>query len=157
MIVGAAIGASASAFHYLSSLYQANGPEHFAVYGWEKGSRAFIIALMGWLFGIVLIGGPIWRLLHKAGKRQWYVALVTGAAIPFFVPLAYQTGFFTGQNFFGSSYYGSGGQQRIDGALTAFGWKMAFLQSFHSAVAGGVIGLTVWLIAYRRANESHVV
>ena len=127
------------------------------MYGWDKGRRAFIGAMIGWLFGIVLFGGPIWRLLHKAGKRQWYVALVAGAAIPFFVLFAYQTGFFTGQNFFGSSYYGRGGWQRIDGTLTAFGWKITFLESFRFAVAGGVIGLTVWVIAYRRAKESHVV
>ena len=84
-----------------------------------------------WLWGILIFGMPVWFLLHKAGWREWYVAVSAGAVIPVF-RLMILSNVFSNQRDFAS----------VIKIATIF------------APIGIIVSLVIWLIAYRRIETA---
>lgn len=147
LLAGACIGAAIFCAQYLIGVYEINGVEHFKEWAVSKGIRVFIPAYVIWLIALCLFGGPIWAVLHMKKRTNWYFALSAGFIIPFIIILSEGTGYFTGNSGY-TSFYANGGDQVIDGRLTPFGWRMAFLTALEYAGVGIVISLAIWWINY---------
>gem|GEM_PF-6802229 len=152
LIVGALIGAAIICAQYLIGVYQVNGTEYFREYGLSNGMAILTFAFVIWLFAICLFGVPVWAILHKKKYTYWVCPLLAGFLIPFIIVFAMQTGFFTGRSGY-TSYYANGGDQVIEGRLTAFGWKMAFLMALQYATIGSLIALAIWFINYKTSKD----
>jgi len=119
----------------------------------DLAGMLFIYGLLflPWILGLTVFGGPVWAVLHEAGKRQWYHAMLAGFCVPFIVLLVANTGFLTGQSASGHfSLYANGGRQWVDGQMTAFGWYVAFRSAAITGSFGTILGLLIWYAAYRR-------
>src|SRR4051812_32073829 len=50
-----------------------------AAYGsWRVNVFVFVAALTVWAIGLVIVGLPLWWVLHRSGYRAWYVAAAAG-------------------------------------------------------------------------------
>ncbi|WP_051683316.1 hypothetical protein [Sphingomonas sp. UNC305MFCol5.2] len=112
------------------------------------GQREPLNLLGGWLIGgifsglaITAVGGPVWLVMHVAGRRRaWHAALV-GAVIAMVI-------------FVGAQTYGFGmlDMPEMDGRTWLFRWLSAMASSVLLAGLAAVIAVIMWRIAYRR-NE----
>ena len=150
LVAGAALGAAVTTIDYLTSQYKINGHEYFLKWGFSNGLTVLSVSFLVWLFCIVIFGGPLWSFLHLKGFRSWRFAAIFGGIIPFIVVFCTQTGFLTGRAAGNLSYYGSGGQQWLDGKLTPFGWKIAIIDAGSFALIGMFVAILIWRTAYRR-------
>lgn len=154
LLVGAALGTAITATRYLIGLFEANGSAHFAEWWFSKGGRISLMAYPVWFGFIVVFGGPVWLLLHRLKFRHWLAASISGAVISSVGILAMATRMFSGRAGSKWTYYGSGGQQWVDGVMTPFGWKMAFINAAEFGLIGSIVALAIWAVAYSR-NEPH--
>lgn len=148
LIFAAFLGASIVCLEYLVGVYQGNGAEYFREYGAPVGLTVFISAFMIFLLALCLFGGPVWIVLHRKRWTHWICALSAGFLIPFVINFAMQTSFLTGSSPY-TSFYANGGDQVLEGRLTSFGWKMAFLSSLYYAVVGTALSMSIWFINYK--------
>lgn len=150
LLLAAGLAAGVTALDYGLAVYHSPQWGSVKQYAFSNITYVFGVAFFVWLIGLALCGGPVWHVMHLSGLRKWYHAMLAGFSVPFVVLLATGTGFFTGRKSGNWSSYANGGQQWVDGHITAFGWLMA-LQS--SALFGGIgagLGLVIWRTAYRR-------
>ena len=152
LVAGAAVGSIVTTIQYLIGLYQVNGAQHFAEFGFWKGAGVAIIAFLIWFFFIAICGGPVWYLLDRFRARSWLTAGISGAFVCFVCMLALLTGLFTGRSNGSFSAYSSGGWTWRNGFITSFGWERAFITSAEFGLVGAIIGLVVWAVAYRRGS-----
>jgi|GEM_PF-1695458 hypothetical protein len=105
--------------------------------------------------GMVIVGGPIWAVLHSLGRRGWLDALLLGglssslvslaiALLPLLLMPAHST----------YSASEGGHDTVVNNHLTSFGWEMYLKQSALIGLAGALAGWMVWRVAYRRATIS---
>jgi hypothetical protein len=151
-LLGAAVGTTITTTQYLIGLYEVNGPEHFAEWWFSKGARVSMISYPVWLAFIVVFGGPVWLLLHRLKFLHWFAALISGAVVSSIVILAMATRMFSGQASGNLTYSGSGGQQWVDGVMTPFGWKIAFINAAEFGLIGSIVALAIRAVAYRRSK-----
>jgi hypothetical protein len=106
-------------------------------------------SFIGWTGGLLIVGAPVWRLMHRAGFRRWFQAVAVGAVLAFGVRLALAV-----HSWSGYAFYEVGGPTLravvVDHKLTALGWRLSFESAAWAAVIGGVTGFTIWYIAYGR-------
>jgi hypothetical protein len=116
-----------------------------------------VIALVVWGVGLIAVGAPLWWLLHKLGFRHWLVAAATGTLLTFLAGFAILTrGFEMIPPPSGSalSAEDAGGPPVINNRLTPHGWRRAAQSSLMLAVAGALVALAVWRVAYRRVGST---
>jgi hypothetical protein len=147
LAVGTLTGASlVTLFAVLTDL------EYFREYGLQTdaASLVFTYAATAWAAGLCLIAPLPWAILHRYGKRSWWIAMAFGTILTFVVALGLMT---KGFNLFvlvdGFSASDSGGPTWIDGQLTRHGWVEALIVALACSVAGALVGFVVWRIAYR--------
>ena len=146
ILVGAAVGTTAM---FVPCAILAGGtvtPEM-----WSLALVAYIV----WIIGLVLIGGPLWAVLHHKGLRGWLAALVAGASAPGLFWIIVMT-----------LGLGQGGGDVIrgspnglvylfqDGHLTAAGLIDALVQGATLGAIGACVGLAGWFVAYRRVPQN---
>jgi hypothetical protein len=101
-------------------------------------SGILFFSLSGFLFavyGMVFIAMPAWWMLHQAGMTTWIHAVVLGVVLTFFYAIGIWLLFFT------------------RGVLTPQRWNEAIQLAVPAAFAGGLVGLIVWRVAYRRLKS----
>ena len=150
MAAGALTGATiiAAPTLVLSLLY--DSIERFLTVNFLMVMWTFVIAFVVWAIGLVVVGLPLWWLLHKKGVRRWWVAALCGAVAAFVGSFAlYLALTLPG----GGSYSDSGGHTMIDGELTAYGWQSIVLGAAEIGVCGAIVAAVIWRIAYRRVDQ----
>jgi hypothetical protein len=87
------------------------------------------------------IGGPLWLVLHLAGRRGPLAAMLAGAVSGFLL-------------FLGGQTYGFGlfPEPLLDARTWLYRWASAAAVSLVLAAVSALIGWTMWRVAYRRAN-----
>jgi len=102
--------------------------------------------LVGFVIGMVItamaavgIGGPLWVILHAAGRRGPVAATLSGAIAGFAL-------------FLGGQTYGFGlfAAPITDERTWLFRWLSAIAVSVVLALVSALIGWTMWRVAYRR-------
>jgi hypothetical protein len=123
----------------------------------ETDSTALIVsvALAGLLFfagGLLVVGGPSWFILHRLGRRDWYYATVLGAVLGAagFVAFALTSPEWDGLRLISALTEEYGGLTASNGKFTAEGWAALERGAAGIALAGGLAGLALWRIAYRK-------
>ena len=111
----------------------------------------FFLAFYIWGAGLVVVGAPMWWLLHKKGLRSWWVAVLSGAIAAFVGGFAMNLA--VTLRIEHSSFSDSGGYTMIDGELTAYGWQELFLGAVEIGVIGAIVAAVIWRIAYRRVDR----
>ena len=105
----------------------------------------FVVALMVWAFGLFVIGGPVWVVLHSRNRTRPADALAAGAVTTFLVALLFSllmTASLVSER--------QGGYALVeDGQRTAFGWLMLLGGCALLSTLGGLVGLVIWRVAYR--------
>ena len=115
------------------------------------GVIVFVFVYAIFTAGIVLIGLPIWALMHQLGRRNWLDALLLGGIASFLVTLAFST-MSIWLLPYGSDYSASDGgvPTVVHNHITAQGWTYYLEMSGGIALAGIMAALTIWRIAYRK-------
>ena len=83
----------------------------------------FVIATTIWSLGLIVVGYPLWALLHHRGVRGTFSAALTGFAAVYAVGLLWPP-------------------TSIEGAVE--------LNRILLAIAGGIVGAVIELVAFRR-------
>ena len=108
--------------------------------------------------GLLVVGAPLWALLHFLKLRDWYYAVALGAGLcagGFFILALYSEDFtpaislvsFLTEEFGGLVWNNEANQ------FNAEGWQAIWRGTALLALAGGLAGLTLWKIAYRKARS----
>lgn len=100
----------------------------------------FIVGVLITMMAAVAIGGPVWLLCHALGKRGPGMAVAVGSLAGFAL-------------FLGGQTYGFGlfdVPVTEDPQTLLFRWMSALATSLILALVAGVIGWTMWRVAYRR-------
>jgi hypothetical protein len=113
----------------------------------------YATSFMVWGFGIFLVGGPIWFVLHKTGLRTWPIALFIGFILPFALFFL----IFTGQVSDILALQGSNDRLpfltrpvlALRNLPVLDGGRAAMMSAIFGAVSS-FIALTIWRIAYLR-------
>jgi hypothetical protein len=107
--------------------------------------------------GLLLVGAPIWALLHFLRLREWYVAVALGAglcAAGFFVMALWNADFTPAISLvsFLTEEFGGLVWNNEENRFNPEGWQAIWRGTALIALAGGLAGLALWKIAYRRAR-----
>jgi hypothetical protein len=105
----------------------------------------FIVALMVWSAGVVVIGGPAWVILHERGRVSPANALSLGLAATFIVAFLF-------------NLLLQGGMTELvqddhvlitKGWRTVYGWLVILKDCILLSLLGGVVATVIWRVAYR--------
>ncbi len=91
--------------------------------------------------GLVIVGAPVWYVLHRLGKRTPVDAALTGATLTFFFCFVLDNDLLDRLQHLGRY------------PMSAYGWLMAGERAAWFAATGAIVGLTVWWVAYRAGSE----
>jgi hypothetical protein len=152
LVLGAVIGALMVTVWFNWDTAQDRGVRYLLDYWPSLILEYFELALAVWAFGLIAVGLVPWWLLHKAGRRDWRVAVTLGAALTFAVVFALGTnGFGLIPHAPGSDYSASdsGGLTIDHFRITRHGWLVALQEAGVFAAIGAVIGGIIWRTAYR--------
>ena len=114
----------------------------------------FMWAAAVWAGGLIVFALIPWYFLDHFGLRGWPVAVALGVVLTFLVVLMIQThgfGAYAGSGSFSAA--DNNGSTWIDGRLTPHGWAEAVHFSSICGGIGGIVGIAVWRMAYRRLRE----
>ena len=131
--------------------------EYFREYGHETDAAllVFTYAAIVWGAGLCLAAPLPWAILHHYTKRSWPIAVAFGTTLTFVVALGLIT---KGFNLFnvaeGFSASDNGGPTWVDGRLTQHGWVEALKVALICSIAGALVAVVVWRIAYRTASAA---
>jgi hypothetical protein len=143
------------------------------VFGWRANpalgphslGEGFVAALLVfglWAFNIslffaIFVAIP-WAVLHFIRLRSWWTAPLVGFAIAFCLGFAVTMGNGFDHGMQSSAWIGDRATM-IDGHLTAYGVSLygplaALRAGAGAGTVGAVVGISLWLIAYRRVKRS---
>lgn len=133
VVVGLLLGALYGAILVSGMVLAMALVQYDAVAGLAFAALAFPVALLAWLAGLVVIGGPIWWLLRKSNRRPTRLAAWMGAIL---APLA----------------------AIAPPVILTFGhgdldWTLS-IQAVAFAAFGAVVGWTTARIAYGRQGDA---
>ena len=151
LLGGAILGGIFVSADYLWSVYEIHGMDYTLTYGPSNGFGVFVVAFLVWGTGILVLGTPIWYLLHGRRIRQFWAAVIVGGVLVFVTNFAFSTRMFTGQASGEYSLYAQGDQQWEKGHLTLFGWQTAAQSALYMALFGCLVAALIWRLAYRRS------
>ena len=143
---GALTGATIVALPTLVLSLVYDSIERFLTVNFLMVMWTFVIALLVWALGLVVVGLPLWWIIHKNGLRRWWAATLCGAIAAFVAGFALSL---ASTLPFGGSFGDSGGDTMIDGELTAYGWQSIVLGAAEIGVYGAIVAAVIWRIAYR--------
>ena len=108
----------------------------------------FFVSLSFWAVGIALVGAPLWAMLHNMGLRSPVYAAGAGglAALLALLALVLVTSYGVTDQYGGERYLIQ------NGVRTAGGWLRLLTNALLMGVAGSVVGMAIWRIAYRRSD-----
>ena len=150
LVAGAASGAALVTAQWLHAAFQVFGAGFVGSSGPHVILVVFVGALIAWLAGLMLIGGPAWWLLHRHGLRGWKIAILAGVALTFVaalvlaIPLPRSDGSYTAAD--------RGGETIVNNQLTAHGWAEAAEGALLISFVGGAVAWVTWRVAYHRAS-----
>jgi hypothetical protein len=154
IVAGAAFAASLSSAQWLAAALRLFGPD--SVFQSFPGTVfiVFLRGLVSWIFGIVMIGGPAWWLLHRHGFRGWRTAVLAGMALTAIAVLVLAIPL-PGQSE-GLPSSTNADRPPVNGTIvryqiTQLGWEMIGLRAALTAFVGGAVGGLMWRVAYRRS------
>ena len=157
VIAGAVTGGVLIALDYVWGTGRNLGIPYLVEYGLRPTITVFVVALIIWAIGIIVVALPIWWVLHKLRLRHWSVAVLGGLVTTFVVGFALQTRGFELVTWPGSgtlSASDSGGPTVVDNHLTPHGWWNAAEGSLELGAAGSLVALVGWLVAYRKVDSA---
>ncbi|GIL38860.1 hypothetical protein [Roseiterribacter gracilis] len=153
--VGAVAGALAATLWQMLPLFVLmRSTERFGWFGSDlrNASMVFLGTLVVFLGGLVVLAVPLWAVLHWRKRRSWLAALLLGAGLAYVVNIGLVTGGF-GLIYRPPGYSqirDAGGVTMQNGRVTAHGWVSAARTSITIAVIGGIVGVLIRTLAYRR-------
>lgn len=102
--------------------------------------------------GLLIVVPPVWWLLHRLGRRNWFDALGLGAVLSplCFVLVALWDPNWQALSLISYATEDGGGITAVNDRLTADGWSALIRGAAGIAVSGALAGLTIWRIAYRK-------
>jgi len=126
--------------------------------GWQDGLLDWLLrgrtlvplALVFFLLGSVICGGPIGALPHFQGLRRWWHTTATGFLVAFGVSFGTATAGFDGLRSGQFSFYARGQKLWINGILTQEGWQDALTGALKSGALCGALGFVIWFVACKR-------
>jgi hypothetical protein len=93
-----------------------------------------VFSFAWFLAGLLVIAAPCWWALDRLGRRSWLDALTLGFLLTFLAVAAEEL---------------ARGYALVHRALTAEGWLRAAQYGVALGAVGGVVGMVIWLVAYR--------
>lgn len=100
---------------------------------------AFVLGTVFSALAIAFVAGPVWLILHLAGRRGLIHAALVGVLVALIAFL------------FGQTYgFGLADMPITDERTLAFRWLSAAATSAILACIAGAIGIVMWRVAYRR-------
>jgi hypothetical protein len=119
-----------------------------------------LVAVFAFVFfagGLLIAGAPVWWLLHRMGRREWFYALGVGAALAAagYVGMVMWNPEWPALSLISFLTEEFGGLTASNGALNGEGWEALVRGAIGIGIAGALAGLTLWRIAYRRPRPSH--
>jgi hypothetical protein len=129
------------------------GTTYFDIF--QLTARAVFAVFAG---GLLAVGAPVWALLHFLKLRDWYYAVALGAGLcagGFFVLALWSEDFTPGVSLvsFLTEEFGGLVWSNENNAFNEEGWQAIWRGTALLAFAGGLSGLTLWKIAYRKAKS----
>lgn len=145
LFAGAVVGAAVVALAFnLPYLLQTGRGGMFMIL------MTFIVALVLWAAGLAVIGGPLWSIAERAGRRSFHHAVALGLIMTFMAAILL-TFLMDG----GTESLAESGRELVQqGQRTPYGLLVIVRDSGLLALLGGVVGGVVWRIAYRREAET---
>lgn len=105
--------------------------------------------------GLALLAAPLWYVLHRLGWRGPLAAAVLGWVLTFCTVAGPRTLWSLIVNAGDKFTIGdNGGAEMIEGVLTRHGWSNILGSAAEIGVAGAIVGLVVWRVAYRRRDAA---
>lgn len=151
VFAGAVVGATVVAGEYLFSMLQPHPilNPHQTV---RIVMLVFVGAFVVWLLGLLVLGCPVWRVLHRRNVRGWPSAVLIGVVLTFLASfLLTLAPSLLIRSAGGSSFLGdSGGMIIVNTSLTPHGWVVYSEWSLLFSVMGALVGWVIWRVAYRR-------
>lgn len=157
---GIFLGAAIAALLSTINLYSDFDPEVAGRVHVATMPSSFDYAFRTWSFGLIVIGVPIWLVIHYFGFRTLIVWLILGFSVTFYVLFSLNTDSFSGSRFGGTNYpdYPLGGYGWTDGEIfqgeimISYGWWVAIRVSVVGSLQGMLVALTIWRVAYQKPN-----
>ncbi len=154
LLAGTMVGGLLLTLHYLFGQLVSNGPEYMVQYGLGNAMGILMMSCALWLAGVLVLGGPCWFFLHRAGKISARHAGALGFALVFSFIFLINTIFalwVVGDGSDGSHFSAgdSGGPTWVDNQLTLHGWVSAAQEAGGFALAGVLVALSIWWVAYK--------
>lgn len=138
LIIGALVGALIILSIDLMDAYKKSWKYDFIWYLRKNGPFVFSVSYVFFLVSLVIFGGPVWYLLHKLDRRQFYIALLAGAIVPVVVFVSFIQICYVSMDRCPIPPY--------------FNYFAMIIYSIFIAASGAVIGLTIWRVAYRKSG-----
>ncbi len=105
--------------------------------------------------GALTLGAPGWWLLHRAGYRGPMTALLFGAVLSFLGMTALVSYHHVLPSSDAHTFHSDAHGVLISAnRLTPYGWTAVLTNAAAVGAIGGVAGLVIWRLAYRRAKSS---
>jgi len=146
ILVGTLVGAAMVTIWLLAG---AGDWRSLQLHGLQIGILIFINAAVIWAIALLAIAAPLWIVLHRRNIRNWPAAGILGGGLTFVITLGLLTNGFGLMTPANLSAKDDGGATWVDSRLTLHGWIVALEIAAICAIAGALVGLIVWRVAYR--------
>jgi hypothetical protein len=104
-----------------------------------------VVAFVFYAVGLLVLGAPGWFLLHRQRRRNWVHAIGWGFVASFLACSLLQLWPTCGSY----GWLSTGGPFLVNDLIRMNGWLITLWNTAWVTVAGGVVGLAIWRIAYR--------
>lgn len=110
----------------------------------------FIVALIIWSIGLVVVGAPLWAVFDRAGWTSPSAAIALGFGATVVGAVLIQLGLY--RDF--TSLVEAGREIVVSGQLTPYGWLAGLRGWIPLGMLGGLVGFSIWRLSYERVPRS---
>jgi len=153
LLAGGTVGGALIAIPYLAGQLAMSGGDHLGA-TLAVTAYVFAVAVLLWVLGLIVLGGPLWWFLHRLGLRGWVTAAIAGFGLPVVVTMVVAAMASRPMEVGSSWSRDSGGLTSRNGVLTAHGWANQARGSVLLGVAGAVVAITVRAYGYGRRRRT---